>query len=107
VAIDLGPSGSIGGAGLGRSNVSTSVDLLDLLELRTPWMRDGLCREHPDVSFYAELGESLEPARAVCGNCLVRDECLDHTLEHQERYGLWGGKSPRERQAMRRLRRAS
>jgi WhiB family redox-sensing transcriptional regulator len=51
------------------------------------------------VSFYAELGESLEPARAVCAGCLVRDECLDPALDHQERYGLWGGKSWRERQA--------
>jgi WhiB family redox-sensing transcriptional regulator len=76
VAIDLGPNGTIGGRALG------AVEVGILLELRPPWMRDAACREHPEVSFYAELGESLEPARAVCAGCLVRDECLGHALDH-------------------------
>jgi WhiB family redox-sensing transcriptional regulator len=98
VAIDLGPNGT---RALGAVEVGV------LLELRPPWMLDAACREYPEVSFYAELGESLDPARAVCAGCLVRDECLDHALEKGEKFGVWGGKSPRERQAMRRLRRAS
>ncbi|TML93581.1 MAG: hypothetical protein E6G06_01730 [Actinobacteria bacterium] len=36
-----------------------------------------------------------EPARAVCGRCLMRDECLAFALEHHER----GGLSRRERRA--------
>ncbi len=106
VAIDLGPSGSIGGTGLGRSEASAVEDALGLLTRRPTWMRDAACREHPDVSFYPELGQSLEPARAVCAGCLVRGECLEHALEHGER-GVWGGTSDRERRAIRRLRRAS
>jgi len=71
-------------------------------------MRDGLCREHPEVSCFPALGESSEPARAVCQRRLARDACcLAYALEHDERHGVWGGLSARERTALRRLRRAS
>jgi WhiB family redox-sensing transcriptional regulator len=103
IAID----GNIGGQGLGRSEARTASEALDLFGRRPGCMRDGLCREHAEVNFYPRTGESLEPARAICAGCLVRDSCLAHALEHDERHGVWGGLSPRERGQLRRLRRAS
>ena len=91
MVIDVG--NGIGGTTLGRSEASTAGEVLGLLGLRPAWMRDGLCREHPEVSFYPDLGQSLEPARAVCQRCLVRDECLAYALQHDERHGVWGGLS--------------
>jgi WhiB family redox-sensing transcriptional regulator len=73
---------------------------------RPAWQRDALCREYTGrVNFFPRLRESLEPARAVCRRCLVREACLEFALEHDERAGVWGGLSARERRAYRRLRR--
>jgi WhiB family redox-sensing transcriptional regulator len=67
----------------------------------------GSCRGmDPDV-FFPDRGESLAPAKAVCGECIVRDECLEYALDHGERFGVWGGTSERERRRLRRARRES
>jgi WhiB family redox-sensing transcriptional regulator len=99
VTIDVG--NGIGGTGLGRSEARTAADALELLGMRPAWMRDAACREHPDTTFFPSLGEPSEPARAVCARCLVRDACLAYALEHDERHGVRGGLSTRERQALR------
>lgn len=72
-------------------------------------MRDAASREHPKVSWFPDLGESPEPARAraVCGRCLVRGECLEYALERDEKFRVWGGVSPRKRRAIAWLRRTS
>lgn len=46
-------------------------------------------------------------AKAICDDCAVRSECLDHAIEHDERYGVWGGLTGRERAALSRPDRAS
>ena len=40
----------------------------------------------------------------MCAGCPVRAQCLEHALAHDERFGVWGGTSERER---RRLKAAS
>ena len=65
----------------------------------------GSCRGmDPDI-FFPDRGESLAPAKTVCGECIVRDECLEFALDHGERFGVWGGTSERERRKLRRARR--
>jgi WhiB family transcriptional regulator, redox-sensing transcriptional regulator len=69
------------------------------------FMTVGACRgTDPDV-FFPDRGESLEPAKRICGECVVRDECLEHALANGERFGVWGGTSERERRRIRRTRR--
>jgi WhiB family redox-sensing transcriptional regulator len=71
------------------------------------FMAFGACRgTDPDV-FFPDRGESLEPAKRVCAECVVRDECLEHALAHGERFGVWGGTSERERRRIRRQRRTA
>jgi WhiB family redox-sensing transcriptional regulator len=89
VTIDVG--NEIGGTGFGRTEVRTAADALGLHGLRSPWMRDAACREHPETTFFSSLGEPSEPARTVCQRCLVPDECLAFALEHDERNGVWCG----------------
>ena len=61
------------------------------------WEADAACREYAHISFFAEPGQSLEPAKIVCSLCLVRDECLAFAIEHDLNDGVFGGLSPRER----------
>jgi hypothetical protein len=42
-----------------------------LTRVRPAWMKDALCREHPEISFFPEPGEDLRAAKAVCARCLV------------------------------------
>jgi WhiB family transcriptional regulator, redox-sensing transcriptional regulator len=71
------------------------------------FMAFGACRGvDPDV-FFPDRGESLEPAKRVCGDCAVRNECLEHALSTGERFGVWGGTSERERRRLRRQRRVA
>lgn len=40
-------------------------------------------------------------AIAICRECPVRIDCLGWALDHDERQGIWGGVSARQRQQMR------
>ncbi len=51
---------------------------------------------------YDPLG--VARAKAVCAGCPVRAECLEFALANDERWGVWGGTSERQRRAMRAVR---
>ena len=57
----------------------------------------------PDL-FFPERGASTKEAKAVCGGCEVKAECLEYALRHGEKFGIWGGLSERERRRVRRQR---
>ncbi|HEX9683332.1 MAG TPA: WhiB family transcriptional regulator [Acidimicrobiales bacterium] len=57
----------------------------------------------PDL-FFPERGASTREAKAVCQGCVVRDECLDFAITNGEKFGIWGGRSERERRKIRRQR---
>lgn len=65
-----------------------------------PWMTNGLCAQTDPEAFYPEKGGSTREAKSVCAGCPVAAECLDYALAHQERYGIWGGLSERERRRL-------
>lgn len=45
-------------------------------------------------------GGATSRAKRVCAECPVRAACLDHALTYNEQHGIWGGKTPRERQEL-------
>ncbi|MGD2044020.1 MAG: WhiB family transcriptional regulator, partial [Acidimicrobiia bacterium] len=45
---------------------------------------------------------SLEKAKAVCSVCPVIEDCLQYALETNQRSGIWGGTSEKERKSLRR-----
>ena len=51
----------------------------------------------------SEKGGSTREAKRICGECPVRAECLEYALEEDERFGIWGGMSERERRKLKRL----
>jgi len=57
----------------------------------------------PDL-FFPERGASTREAKEVCRGCVVQDECLEFALRNGEKFGIWGGKSERERRRVRRQR---
>ena len=68
------------------------------------WQRQANCLGvHPDL-FFPERGASTREAKAVCGSCVVRDDCLEFALRNGEKFGIWGGMSERERRRLRRIR---
>jgi hypothetical protein len=73
------------------------------LDAEEPWQRDALCNEpaYRDTEFFPERGVSSRATKAVCGRCLVRDECLDYALRAGVKHGIWGGLSERERRRVR------
>jgi predicted nucleic acid-binding Zn ribbon protein len=66
------------------------------------WWKDALCREHCEVNFYPDRGQSNAPAKAVCRVCLVRRECLVFAMSNRDAYdhGVWGGTVPSERREL-------
>ncbi len=70
------------------------------------WMDAGACRGTADERFFPEQGDTVEPARAACMACPVREMCLEYALTNNERFGIWGGLSERERRQLRRQRTA-
>lgn len=68
-------------------------------------MRSGCRRLVQKKAFFPEKGASSKEARAVCDACPIQATCLEYALDHDERFGIWGGTSERERRALRRARR--
>lgn len=64
------------------------------------WHVDALCAETDPEAFFPEKGGSTKEAKAVCADCLVRAECLDYALATGQRFGIWGGRSERERRKL-------
>ena len=69
------------------------------------WMDLALCAETDPEIFYPEKGGSTREAKLICSRCEVRAECLEYALEHDERFGIWGGLSERQRRNLKRERR--
>lgn len=65
------------------------------------WQVDALCAQTDPEAFFPEKGGSTRDAKKVCAACTVRDECLAYALEKDERFGIWGGLSERERRRLR------
>jgi WhiB family redox-sensing transcriptional regulator len=66
------------------------------------WHESALCAETDPESFFPEKGGSTREAKKICTGCEVRAECLEYALANDERFGIWGGLSERERRRLRR-----
>lgn len=66
----------------------------------------GPCKDaDPEIFFVENLEDPATiKAKKICGQCAVRAECLAYALEHEERFGIWGGLTTYERGRLKRRR---
>jgi WhiB family redox-sensing transcriptional regulator len=72
------------------------------------WQLQAKCRKNPDAPDFFPVGDAnIRPeqaqrkvARGFCPDCPVIDKCLEYALSHQEMYGVWGGRTEAEREAI-------
>lgn len=69
------------------------------------WQYDGACRTANPETFFSPESERgprrrarEAAAKAMCDVCPVVRQCLQHALEVQEPYGVWGGLNATERE---------
>lgn len=65
------------------------------------WQADALCAQTDPEAFFPEKGGSTREAKRICESCEVTSECLEYALQNDERFGIWGGLSERERRKLR------
>lgn len=75
------------------------------------WQDEAACRSYDNLLFFGEEGESeLEKqaresrAKVVCHRCPVAEPCLEFAMETNQKYGIWGGLTDKERASLKRRR---
>jgi WhiB family redox-sensing transcriptional regulator len=82
------------------------VGLANSIARPEPWTERAVCAQTDPEKFFPKKGNSTRDAKGVCGGCPVRIQCLQYALDHDERFGVWGGCSERERREMKRQQKA-
>ena len=81
--------------------------LLDILSApladEKPWATYAACTDEPGMTFFPQNKRDEAAALAICAICPVREECLDHAFATNERFGVWGGMTERQRRQVSRL----
>ncbi len=92
------------GAVAGRSHLSVVPDNFDPAPATEDddWQENALCAQTDPEAFFPEKGGSTREAKRICLGCEVRDKCLEYALANDERFGIWGGLSERERRRLKR-----
>ncbi len=87
-----------------RPHLSVVPNDFDALfdEVEETWQDRALCAQTDPEAFFPEKGGSTREAKRICSGCDVKAECLDYALHKDERFGIWGGLSERERRRLKR-----
>lgn len=68
------------------------------------WRDQASCKDSPG-GFFPTTGELIDPAiYDRCERCPVVMRCLNYALDNKIKHGIWGGKSNRQREKLRKLR---
>ena len=67
-----------------------------------PWMDSALCAETAPEAFFPEGNQSTRDAMAICAACTVQAACLEYALRNNERHGIYGGLTARQRAQLKR-----
>ena len=100
-AHESGTTDGTAGVDLLREPLTVVAPLEDVEE--PGWQEQALCAQTDPEAFFPEKGGSTREAKRICVGCEVKSECLEYALGHDERFGIWGGLSERERRRLKRL----
>ena len=72
----------------------------------TDWRDTAACRDSEPNLFFpigstGPAVDQIEAAKAICGECTVREDCLTYALETNQEAGVWGGYAEDERRRLR------
>jgi WhiB family transcriptional regulator, redox-sensing transcriptional regulator len=95
-----GATARVAGIGSRGAIMGEVFTLIEGTDEESGWQDRALCAETDPEAFFPEKGGSTREAKKVCLTCEVRSECLDYALANDERFGIWGGLSERERRRL-------
>jgi hypothetical protein len=64
---------------------------------------EALCRDGTGTLvalFFSEQLDDIARAKAICAECPVRQRCFEGALARREPYGVWGGLTEDDREAI-------
>ena len=64
------------------------------------WRELANCRGRVEVDFFPNPDDSkaISLAKAICAECVVREQCLEYALESNQKWGIWGGVESKSRE---------
>lgn len=68
-----------------------------LVNMNESWRNKAVCRTTKTINWFDEDKHQIKMAKEACRKCPVADQCLEFAVRNQERFGVWGGFTPRER----------
>ncbi|MFD7966855.1 WhiB family transcriptional regulator [Streptomyces zaomyceticus] len=77
--------------------MQTDTSVLTAPEPDMTWQENALCAQAGPEFFFPAPGSSTREAKQLCGACEGRVACLEYALRNDERFGVWGGLSEKER----------
>jgi WhiB family redox-sensing transcriptional regulator len=101
IGASSGVLSGLGTPGLGSQGIAGLLGI-GLEADAQSWQERALCAETDPEAFFPEKGGSTREAKKICTGCEVKAECLEYALANDERFGIWGGLSERERRRLRR-----
>lgn len=73
-----------------------------LEEYQPSWAKSAACKSTSSKEFFPKRGDSTKEAKEICLSCIVAQQCISYALANNERFGIWGGTSERDRRRLRR-----
>jgi WhiB family redox-sensing transcriptional regulator len=89
--------------GLNKKKGEAKMEIVETWSLRYRhfnWMEFANCVGQTELFFVESRGYSgaqYSKAKEICHTCPVKSECLKFALENSMEFGVWGGKTPAER----------
>jgi WhiB family transcriptional regulator, redox-sensing transcriptional regulator len=99
--LDRGAPSGMGSSGFGAQGIAGLLGIGTEGDAQS-WQEQALCAETDPEAFFPEKGGSTREAKKICTGCEVKAQCLEYALSNDERFGIWGGLSERERRRLRR-----